>query len=725
MDLEGIAFDRERSLGERIVAIRALIKNQFIGDDLGRRIGTGLVARDQPLLLCMAVIEAFTEKTEYDYALLIPLINQCWLPRAEEKSIRGRSIQAACRILLARIQLSSSKLSPALLTQRSKNDEMLEEQQQQGQRKALVVASNNVEVSVEESLRKVSLEVAVETILSVLRMREGALIKRSLDGINWRQGESIKAATTTVTPITRDAGISRELAPKTGDTDNALLGCLRRMLASRALYLTPRIVSAWVTSYGDEECHAEMRQHCCKNKQSTALAICYLEALWAQERLARLDSALYDKALSQFIASINLDTLQICVKAPRLDLKGLLASNPTISLLATLAEARPSARQTLVEYLVVELKANAGTEDDPSVKDYVNEILKTLADLYEKHAEQRAALDVLAEDLLDSIPRLALALLARHPGTLLFMLMTRDSIDADAINNAGFPLLSVNAKRLARLLPDILPLCTPAKLKLLLVPLLNNLMRSMESRDILAPVLKDCLLRFPALDIRLLLPVIHLITRVEEIDALLPRIIQSLLEEEDEKDLCWLLFAKLLESNLINLVSLFVKIHYLDGILGAKACIAALQLCFLHPAVFDPETLGRALTSILDQNSLADPSSAADQTLPALYMRSLIQAAALHRTLHGLITGILAKLFTPQHHIWSDKSAWRGLPKALSILLPNAISLLLQLPEEHLRDLISRCDESTLRMMREHLWEQTPSVRRRFISLMHLLKMEE
>lgn len=153
---------------------------------------------------------------------------------------------------------------------------------------------------------------------------------------------------------------------------------------------------------------------------------------------------------------------------------------------------------------------------------------------------------------------------------------------------------------------------------------------------------------------------------------------------------------------------LFVELHRLEEQITVKRCIEACSACFAQPSIWKPSVLLGALERLLDEPSL-----------PVTFMRSVIQSLALHpKSLAPGVQSILSRLVTLK--VWEQPRQWDGWLRALKMLLPTALPLILQLPVPVVQKVIDAVPEAK-GPLKEYLWQQPPSLRNRFSAVISLI----
>ena len=405
----------------------------------------------------------------------------------------------------------------------------------------------------------------------------------------------------------------------------------------------------------------------------------------------------YDHILESFLKGFPEEVhLDIYLEAPRLPFP-LIEGRLALPQIETLVINRPGLRPALMDYLLANITAEG--------------VIATLVRLYEEVKETRTAIEQAA--LEHQIGSLLVPLIGIQPKLLVHVLVgpelkdDNDYVTSNLPNSISAHATDRRIKRLASTIQTNIRQTPPERIQCILVPIVNAVIKAHPGNDTLSQTILHCIMQDVGFDLHLILPVIGLVGK-EDLEGLLPRLVQ-LLENSTEQDFVRLVLFKLVDAGTISAMELFIHLHHLDTLLRPKTVIAALHLCFTNTSVFKPDTLADAM-----QQMLSEPK------LPTLFMRTAIQSMAIHKNLQGFVVGLLGRLVTKS--VWEDVTAWRGFIKAVSQLIPSVLPVLVQLPSEHLKDLLTRSDASVKDSIKQYLWAQAPSVRRRFAPLLEALE---
>lgn len=99
-----------------------------------------------------------------------------------------------------------------------------------------------------------------------------------------------------------------------------------------------------------------------------------------------------------------------------------------------------------------------------------------------------------------------------------------------------------------------------------------------------------------------------------------------------------------------------------------------MDICFAHPEIYRSEVLAVILQQLLDQ-----------PTIPALYMRTVIQAITMYKNLVGFANSMV---LSPLVHkkIWTVPVLWKGFIRCAKLMSPTSSSVLATLPKPQLKD---------------------------------------
>ncbi|CAL8106018.1 unnamed protein product [Calicophoron daubneyi] len=132
-----------------------------------------------------------------------------------------------------------------------------------------------------------------------------------------------------------------------------------------------------------------------------------------------------------------------------------------------------------------------------------------------------------------------------------------------------------------------------------------------------------------------------------------------------------------------------------------SAILHACRVCFAERRLLTQERLSAAIGQMLEQ-----------PVLPTLFMRTVMQALALHPRLAGYVINVLVRLIRKQ--VWKSDKLWDGFIRCCIKTRPQSYQVLLQLPPERLEAVFQR--ESTMRAQVRRYVENFSSAQRTHIS---------
>ncbi|XP_018645935.1 LOW QUALITY PROTEIN: symplekin, putative [Schistosoma mansoni] len=163
-------------------------------------------------------------------------------------------------------------------------------------------------------------------------------------------------------------------------------------------------------------------------------------------------------------------------------------------------------------------------------------------------------------------------------------------------------------------------------------------------------------------DVRCLIPVIVGLSKQQVINAL-PKLIQ--LNEKVVKEVL---------TRLLHAFCLFVRLYLgksTKPYVNLQSILHACRVCFAERRLFTQERLSVAIGQLLEQ-----------PVLPTLFMRTVMQALALHPRLAGYVINVLVRLIRKQ--VWKSEKLWDGFIRCCAKTRPQSYQVLLQLPPDRL-----------------------------------------
>lgn len=183
-------------------------------------------------------------------------------------------------------------------------------------------------------------------------------------------------------------------------------------------------------------------------------------------------------------------------------------------------------------------------------------------------------------------------------------------------------------------------------------------------------------------DVRLLIPVIQGLTKVEIVTAL-PKLLK--LNPAVVKEV----FTRLLglskdcdaKTLALSASELLVALHTLDPTkVELKFVVKATSLCLAEKECFTHDILAIVLQQLVEI-----------VPLPTLTMRTIIQSLTLYPKLAGFVTNLLQRLIPKQ--VWKQKVVWDGFLKCCQRLKPTSLPVLMTLPPPQLIEALNTCPD--------------------------------
>lgn len=180
---------------------------------------------------------------------------------------------------------------------------------------------------------------------------------------------------------------------------------------------------------------------------------------------------------------------------------------------------------------------------------------------------------------------------------------------------------------------------------------------------------------------------------------------------------------RICSGELINPTQLLVQLHFLpSAIVPLKAQIEAIQMPFQaaqsNNQLFTPAVISAALSQLCESPSLSP-------LLGRTLLQSVPLASASQSPLNPqFLCSLLSKLIG--RRVWENARLWEGWIRGVRALLPGSLSVLLQLPPAELERLIGgEGGGADLRgPLKEYLYNQPPSVRNRYMSILKSLERQ-
>lgn len=201
-------------------------------------------------------------------------------------------------------------------------------------------------------------------------------------------------------------------------------------------------------------------------------------------------------------------------------------------------------------------------------------------------------------------------------------------------------------------------------------------------------------------DVRILIPILHGLTR-QEIINILPKLIKlnpMVVREVFNRLLC--LGTEFAQTKVnITPAEILVALHNIDiNDCDVKCIVKAISYCLMEKTVYTEEVL----MSVLQQLVEITPT-------PTLLMRTVIQSLTIYPRLNTVVLNLLPRLINKK--VWLQKVIWDGFLKCLQRLKPKSIPIMLQLPPAQLLNALEQCPE-----LRQPLLEHAQSVEKEPLS---------
>ncbi|XP_006461965.1 hypothetical protein AGABI2DRAFT_206048, partial [Agaricus bisporus var. bisporus H97] len=225
--------------------------------------------------------------------------------------------------------------------------------------------------------------------------------------------------------------------------------------------------------------------------------------------------------------------------------------------------------------------------------------------------------------------------------------------------------------------------------------------------------LVKALINEQVLDARFLIPIIAEMDRADIIRHL-PRIVSILNGQPENKNIVRNVFTSIVavppstfgtvssnlprvrHSELLPPDRLMVILHQCEKEIGLKSAMEAIGICFSMTDIFRSEVLGAVMQQLVDE-----------AVLPTLFLRTVIQAVKVYKTLVGFVsTTLLSRLITKK--IWTNPPLWEGFIRCAKETAPSSFNALLQLPKDQLRELVDK-QPSLKTSLRDYVTKRAPN----------------
>jgi len=157
---------------------------------------------------------------------------------------------------------------------------------------------------------------------------------------------------------------------------------------------------------------------------------------------------------------------------------------------------------------------------------------------------------------------------------------------------------------------------------------------------------------------------------------------------------------------------LFIALHHIntEDVNLLKLIIQAMGLCFDDPTV-NQEVLAIVLQQLADSNSI-----------PPLFMRTVIETVKKYKNMNGFILTILKRLIVKK--IWKHEKLWIGFIKCCELTLPQSAEVLIQIPPKQLNDILSK-NPIFLKPLFQAMEEDKTSINPKIISVLSNYKQQK
>eukprot|EP00871_Galdieria_phlegrea_P000151 jgi/Galph1/1136/GphlegSOOS_G5741.1 len=177
-------------------------------------------------------------------------------------------------------------------------------------------------------------------------------------------------------------------------------------------------------------------------------------------------------------------------------------------------------------------------------------------------------------------------------------------------------------------------------------------------------------------DIRYVIPFIDTFSK-DDIVRLLPQL--ATLEATNLKKAISKIFSA--RSPVLQAAEFLVELHVIDpkeGIASLRNLINAIQCCFELKSIFTQDAVATALQQLVEKSPI-----------PILLLRTVIQSLLQFPHLQNFIISVIfARLI--DREVWEESHLWEGFIKACQMTVPRSVPVILRLPPQPLKDILSR-----------------------------------
>ncbi|KAI8321160.1 hypothetical protein GQ54DRAFT_262277 [Martensiomyces pterosporus] len=190
----------------------------------------------------------------------------------------------------------------------------------------------------------------------------------------------------------------------------------------------------------------------------------------------------------------------------------------------------------------------------------------------------------------------------------------------------------------------------------------------------------------------------------DEIQKRLPAVLGLLDGTEAQRGLVRECFSRLMRPyggrpSRLSPTQLLIMLHDDLGV-GAERTMEAIQVCVDMDKVFTPQILAAALKMMVEMPDV-----------PPLVMRTAELCHRRNRSITGLIIGLLSNLVARK--VWEMNGVFEGFAKCCLSLVPATLSLMLSMPAEPLKQMVSM-EPSLTAHLHEYVQKMPESKRERF-----------
>ncbi|KAJ1916352.1 hypothetical protein H4219_003837 [Mycoemilia scoparia] len=151
-------------------------------------------------------------------------------------------------------------------------------------------------------------------------------------------------------------------------------------------------------------------------------------------------------------------------------------------------------------------------------------------------------------------------------------------------------------------------------------------------------------------------------------------------------------------------------LHNIEQQAGIPRAMEAIQICLSAPDVFDGESIGAALQSLVSQNRL-----------PALIVRTMMQLARMHPSMTRFVGVLLDTLISKK--IWTNLRLWQGVIKLARMIAPISFNSILSLPLPQMKDLL-KVEPIMIMPLIQHVQQLPPMFQARLLPILESIQQQ-